>query len=113
MTTLTKTLIALTTATSLLALSLPSYSATTTHVESALVDICKAAKSNKVYKLHSTIKSYGLNYETVASKVVCNGDDIITFSEKRGAIKTAAKLEQSLLQNREVETKVSSYAKNL
>lgn len=96
MTTLKNTLIAITIAAPVLAFSLPSQSAPTHYVETALVDICKAAQSNKVHKLQSTVRSYGLQYKTVASKVMCNGDDIITFSEKNGATKTAARLQQSI-----------------
>ena len=96
MTTIKTTFIALAIALPVLAFSLPSQSASMTYMETALVDICEAAQSNKVYKLKSTIKSYGLKDRTVALKVMCNGDDIITFSEKNGAIKTAAKLQKSI-----------------
>lgn len=96
MTTIKTTFIALAIAVPALAFSLPSQSANMPHIESALVDICEAAQSNRVYKLKSTIKSYGLKDKTVALKVMCNGDDIITFSEKNGALKTAAKLKRSV-----------------
>ena len=96
MTTIKATLIALSITAPALAFSLPSQSAMLPHIETALVNICKAAQSNKVYRLKSTIKSYGLKEKTVALKVMCNGDDIITFSKKSGAIKTAATLLKSL-----------------
>ncbi len=66
------------------------------HMEIALIDVCKSAMSNKVHKLNRTIKAYRLKNKTVALKVVCNGDDIITFAEKNGAYKTAAKLQRSI-----------------
>ena len=97
MTTFKTTLIALATAVPVLAFSIPSHAAASSaDVETALVEICEAAQSNKVHKLNSTLKSYGLQHKKVALKVVCNGDDIITFSEKHGAVQTAAKLQQSI-----------------
>jgi len=91
-----KTLIALATAVPALTFSLTSQAATTSHMDTALVEVCKAAQSNKVLKLNSAIKSYHLQSKTVALKVMCNGTDIITFAEQKGAIKTAAKLQESI-----------------
>lgn len=96
MTTIKTTLIALATAVPVLAFSLPSQAETMSYMETALVDVCKAAQSNKVFKLKSTIKSYHLQNKTIALKVMCNGDDIITFAEKHGANKTAATLQKSI-----------------
>ena len=96
MTKFNTTLIALATAVPVLAFSLPSQAAMSPYMKTALVDVCKAAMSDKVYKLSSTTKSYNLKYKTVASKVMCNGDDIISFAEKHGAERTAAKLQNSL-----------------
>jgi len=90
------TLIALATTVPVLAFSLPSQAAMSPYMKTALVDVCKAAMSNKVHKLSNTIKSYHLKDKTVALKVMCNGDDIISFSEKHGATKTAAKLQRSI-----------------
>jgi len=66
------------------------------YVESSLVEVCKAAKSNKVLKFIKTTKSFHLKNKTIAMKVMCNGDDIIAFAEKHGAYKTAGKLKTSL-----------------
>lgn len=96
MKTLNKTIITLTLAVPVLAFSLSSQAASASYIENALVDICEAAQTNKILKLKSTIKSYGLKYKTVASKVMCNGDDIVTFSQKNGAFDTAAKLQDSI-----------------
>ncbi|MCW8834260.1 MAG: DUF3718 domain-containing protein [Colwellia sp.] len=90
------TLIALATAVPALAFSLPSQAAMSPYMKTALVDVCKAAMSNKVYRLSSTTKSYNLKDKTIALKVVCNGDDIISFAERHGADKTAAKLQKSI-----------------
>lgn len=68
----------------------------TPYMQTALVDVCKAAMSNKVHELNKATKAYRLNDKAVALKVVCNGDDIITFAERHGATKTAAKLERSI-----------------
>lgn len=96
MTTTKTTLIALATTIPALAFCLPSQATTTPFIDSALVKVCKAAQSNKILELKSTIKSYHLQEKTVALKVMCNGDDIIAFSEKNGATKTAAKLQKSI-----------------
>jgi len=90
------TLIALATTVPVLAFSLPSQAAMTPYMKTALVDVCKAAMSNKVHKLNRTTKSYHLKDKTIALKVMCNGDDIISFAENHGADKTAAKLQRSI-----------------
>lgn len=96
MTTIKTTLIALATAVPALAFSLTSQATTTSYMNTALVEVCKAAQSNKVLKLKSVMKSHRLQNKTVALKVMCNGDDIITFAAKNGATKTAAKLQESM-----------------
>ncbi|KGJ90945.1 DUF3718 domain-containing protein [Colwellia psychrerythraea] len=96
MTTIKTTLIALATAVPALAFSLTSQATTSSYMDTALVEVCKAAQSNNILKLQSAIKSYHLQNKTVALKVMCNGDDIITFAEKKGATKTAAKLQKSV-----------------
>lgn len=90
------TLIALTTTFSALAFSLPSQAAMSPYMKAALVDVCKAAKSNQVIRLNKTAKSYRLKKKTIALKVMCNGTDIIGFAESHGAVKTAAKLQKSI-----------------
>lgn len=93
---LKSTLLALATAIPALTFSLSSQAAMTPYMKTALVDVCKAAISNKVHRLNKTTKSYHLQDKTVALKVMCNGDDIISFAEKHGAEKTAAKLQKSI-----------------
>jgi uncharacterized protein DUF3718 len=80
----------------LLFTALPSQAAMSKYMETALIDVCKAAKSNHLGKYNKISKSYRLKDKTIALKVVCNGDDIISFAEKHGADKTAAKLQRSL-----------------
>lgn len=82
-------------------LSITSFSshAMDKYVESALIDVCKTSLKNNVVKFNKTVSSYNLPTKKVALKVMCNGDDIITFAEKHGAIKTAAQLERSIKHN--------------
>lgn len=108
------TLIALTTAIPVLAFSFSSQATSSQavrmspYMKTALVDVCKAAMSNKVYKLYNTTKSYHLKDKTIALKVMCNGDDIISFAEKHGADKTAAKLQRSLGKVNIIDTAATS-----
>ncbi len=90
------TLIALATAVPALAFAGPSQTTLTPYMKTALVDVCKAAMSNKIHRLNSTTKSYHLKDKTIALKVMCNGEDIISFAENHGANKTAAKLQKSI-----------------
>lgn len=67
-----------------------------THIESALIKVCKSALSDNITVFNRTTKEFNLKHKTVALKVMCNGDDIITFAEKNGAFRTAEKLEKSI-----------------
>ncbi len=96
MTTFKKTLLALTASLPVLAVSLPSQAAMTPYMEKALIDVCKAAQTNNLLQLRATTKSYRLATKTVALKLMCNGENIISFAESNGANKTAAKLQQSI-----------------
>jgi len=96
MTTFKKILLALAAALPVLAISLPSQAAIKPYMETALIDVCKAAKSDSILKLKSTTKSYRLQTKTVALKLMCNGEDVISFAQSNGAEKTVAKLQRSL-----------------
>ncbi|MGB1261937.1 MAG: DUF3718 domain-containing protein [Cognaticolwellia sp.] len=94
-----KTLKTFTTATLTCAiLSVASFSsyAMDRYVENALIDVCKSTLTNSLARYKKTTKSYNLRDKTVALKVMCNGDDIISFAENHGAHKTAARLERSI-----------------
>ncbi len=65
-------------------------------IESALIEVCKSAQHNNVISMRKTIKSHRLNEQTVASKVMCNGENIIGFAETHGSYKTAAHLNKRL-----------------
>lgn len=69
------------------------------YVETALIDVCKSSLTNKVAKFRKVNKAYNLREKTIAMKVMCNGDDIITFAEKHNANKIAALLERSISGN--------------
>jgi len=69
------------------------------YIETALIDVCKSTLTNKVANFRKVSKSYNLREKTIAMKVMCNGDDIITFAERHGANKTAARLERSISGN--------------
>lgn len=96
MATLKTALIALTTAITVLAFSLSSQAAMNPNIEKALISICKSVTTNKIHKYKRTAKSYRLRDKTIALKVICNGQDIISFAESYGADKTAATLQRSL-----------------
>ena len=66
------------------------------YMENALIDVCKAAKSNNTIRFTNTVESYRLKTKTVAMKVVCNGENISEFAATHGANRTADKLNNSL-----------------
>ncbi len=67
-----------------------------THIESALIDVCKAAQKGNLRNFENKAKSYRLSNKNVAMKVICNGDDIIEFASKNGSARIASKLESSI-----------------
>ncbi|NTS77983.1 DUF3718 domain-containing protein [Catenovulum sp. SM1970] len=58
--------------------------------EQKIRNICKAAKSDKVYKLRKASRNANLSYKEVAYNVVCNGNDIIDFAAQHQSYKTAS-----------------------
>ncbi|WP_371372343.1 DUF3718 domain-containing protein [Thalassotalea aquiviva] len=70
--------------------------AMSSHLHEALVDVCQAAKSNNTIDLYKTVRGFNLNTETVALKVVCNGESIQDFAASHGAYRTAQKLADSI-----------------
>ena len=96
MTKVKSTLLALATAMPLLAMSITSHATMSPKIESALIEVCEAAASNNVMKLTKTTKEHRIQNRTVALKLMCNGEDVITFAEQAGATKTAAKLQKSI-----------------
>lgn len=66
------------------------------YIESALVDVCKSAIKDNTAKFNKKVKSYNMKTFTVASKVMCNGQDIATFAAINGNEKVAQRLNRSL-----------------
>ncbi len=65
-------------------------------LEGALIDVCKAAKSNNGLRLKQSMAAYNLKPKTVVLRVVCNGENIIDFAYSNQALKTAQQLERNL-----------------
>ncbi len=72
-----------------LAVSGQSFAADKDYIEQALVDVCKAIQSGNRLNLNKTLKEYRLNYRVIQEKLVCNGQDPITFARNSGAMDSA------------------------
>ena len=59
------------------------------YVEKALQQVCYSSASDRLFNFRQTVKSYRLKMKDVASKIVCNGEDIGTFAAENGANRTA------------------------
>ena len=59
------------------------------YIDKAMVRVCQAIQSNSKIKLNNTLKAYRLNYKTISEKLVCNGQDVLTFASLSGADKNA------------------------
>jgi len=64
------------------------------YIETALIDVCKAVKSNKLVRYSNTMRSYRFKDKMIAERLMCNGDNVIAFAEKHNAFKTAARLKR-------------------
>lgn len=91
-----KSLVATTMTCSLLTLASFNASAMDKEVEAALIDVCKSTLTNNVIKYKKVADTYHLKDRAIASKVMCNGENIIDFAAEHGAEKTAARLERSI-----------------
>lgn len=68
------------------ALSLSSHAfAMDPYVENMLIGFCKSTMKNDVIALNRSMRSYRMNYVTVADKVVCNSQPIMNFAMQYGA----------------------------
>ncbi|MDN3653110.1 DUF3718 domain-containing protein [Thalassotalea ponticola] len=81
---------------SALAVTPANANAMSSYMENALIDVCKAAQSNNTIRFGKAVDSYRLKTETVALKVVCNGENIADFAATHGAYKTADRLNDAL-----------------
>lgn len=66
------------------------------YIEQALVGFCESTMDNDRMKLDKSIRAYRLDHQTVASKVVCNGQPIMAFAEYHNADRTLAAFENRL-----------------
>ncbi|TLU66429.1 DUF3718 domain-containing protein [Thalassotalea litorea] len=73
-----------------------SADAMSSYMETALIDVCRSAESNNLVRFNKTMKEYRLKTQTVALKVVCNGENIPDFAATHGAYRTAERLNESL-----------------
>ncbi|TKB44776.1 DUF3718 domain-containing protein [Thalassotalea mangrovi] len=73
-----------------------SADAMSSYMETALIDVCRAAESNNLIRFNKTVKEYRLKTQTVALKVVCNGENIPDFAATHGAYRTAERLNESI-----------------
>lgn len=62
------------------------------NTEMVLVGFCKASMENDLIQLRKDIRFYRLDFATVASKVVCNDQPIVSFARTYGADRTAGAL---------------------
>jgi hypothetical protein len=88
-----------------------SSSAMDKQVEESLISVCKAAKSDSLLNYRKTAKSFHLADKTIASKVMCNGSDIIDFAQQHGSYKIASRLENSLLSGNVNITDIAAISK--
>lgn len=88
-----------------------SAAAMDSYMETALISVCKVAQKDNVLALRKTIKGYRLKDQTVAMKVVCNGEHIINFAENSNSFKTAAHLSKRLGESKIVDL-AQAYAVN-
>lgn len=58
-------------------------------VESKLVKVCEAIKSDSVIKVNVAIRDSGLGMKRIADGLVCNGYDPVSFAMANEAQKTA------------------------
>ena len=58
-------------------------------VESKLVKVCEAIKSDSLVKVNSAVRDSGLRMKKIANSLVCNGVDPVSFALANDAEKTA------------------------
>ena len=58
-------------------------------VESKLVKVCEAIKSDKVINVNIAVRDSGMGMKQIANGLVCNGYDPVSFAMINNAEKTA------------------------
>ena len=63
-------------------------------IESKLVKVCEAIKSDSLIKVHVAVRESGINTRKIANDLVCNGFDPVSFALENDAEKTAKYMAQ-------------------
>jgi uncharacterized protein YidB (DUF937 family) len=58
-------------------------------VESKLVEVCEAIKSDNLSKVNDAVKDSGIGIKKLANSLVCNGQNPVNFALANDAEKTA------------------------
>ena len=58
-------------------------------VESKLVKVCEAIKSDSLIKMKTAVRNSGVDMKQIANGLVCNGADPVSFALANDAEKTA------------------------
>jgi hypothetical protein len=58
-------------------------------VESKLVEVCEAIKSDSLVKVNKAVKESGIGIKKLANNLVCNGQNPVNFALANDAEKTA------------------------
>jgi hypothetical protein len=58
-------------------------------VESKLVEVCEAIKSDSLVKVNAAVRESGIGIKKIANSLVCNGHDPVSFALANDAEKTA------------------------
>lgn len=81
--------IAATSATLLLSANLHAATPINKQLETKLVQVCEALRSDSKLALHRALKSNRLSYKAIAEGLRCNGVDAVTFALQHDASNTA------------------------
>jgi len=63
-------------------------------VESKLVKVCEAIKSDSPIKVNTAVRNSGVGIKHIANSLVCNGVDPVSFALANNAEKTAKYMAQ-------------------
>jgi hypothetical protein len=63
-------------------------------LESKLVKVCEAIKSDSLLKVNVSVRDSGVGIRTIANNLVCNGVDPVSFALANDAVRTAKYMAQ-------------------
>ncbi len=64
-------------------------SAVSKYNETRLIKVCEAIQSGSKLKVSKRVRDLGISYRELNEKLVCNGEDPISFAIRHGAAKNA------------------------